>query len=79
MKVQKVEELHFGTISVALALKETRYLIALIIKTTGGTSRLFSSRKFWQKQSTLSDPGFQNKELNLFNFLLCELPKRSIV
>ena len=65
MQVQKGEELHFGTISVTLAL-QLRYLIALIIKTTGGTSQLFSSRQFWQKQSTLSDPKQGIKPFKLF-------------
>ena len=63
-------DFHLGTINVPFALQATRCLIALITILIGGTSQLFSENQFCEKASIASDPGFQNKELNLCNLCL---------
>ena len=76
---QNAADFHLGTINVPFALQATSCLIALITKLIGDTSQLFSENQFCEKASVASDPGFQNKELNMCNFVLTELTKRSTV
>jgi hypothetical protein len=67
---KNVADFHLGTINVHFALQATRCMIALITKSIGGTSQLFSENQFCETASIASDPGFQNKELNLCNLCL---------
>ena len=70
---------HLGTTKVPKAAVSCACLNTLGTKHTGRHQQLFSPSQLQVNVSTASDPGFQNRELNLGNCVLKQLANLSTV
>ena len=67
---QKKDDFHKGTIRVPLAWHNSKCLMTLTMRQTGGHNQLLLNLQSWKNASTASEPGWKNLQLNLDSLAL---------